>query len=79
MAESPDIFSLPQQQYDLMAADYKSRQHEQFPFDRFSEHAYQMRLDNFPLSESDYLEELQCMERHKMVVVSNFSMRLTNL
>ncbi|MEM8719415.1 MAG: HEAT repeat domain-containing protein [Cyanobacteria bacterium P01_G01_bin.39] len=66
--ESPDIFSLQQQQYELMAEDYKSIQLEQFPLDRFSEHAYQMRLDNLPLSESDFLEELQCMERHKMII-----------
>ncbi|MEM8719180.1 MAG: HEAT repeat domain-containing protein, partial [Cyanobacteria bacterium P01_G01_bin.39] len=70
--ESPDIFSLQQQQYDLMAADYKSIQLEQFPLDRFSEHAHQMRLDNLPLSESDYLEELKCMERYKMVVCQQF-------
>ena len=70
--ECPDIFRLQQQQYDIMANDYASRQHEQFPIDNFSEHAYQIRLDNAPLSETDFLEELQCMERHKMVISQQF-------
>ena len=71
--ESPDIFSLQQQQYDLMAADYKTKQHEQFPRDKFAEHAYQIRLtNNSTLSEADFLEELQCMERHKMVICQQF-------
>ncbi|MEL6438374.1 MAG: HEAT repeat domain-containing protein, partial [Cyanobacteria bacterium J06621_8] len=66
--ESPDIFSLQQQQYNLMAADYKTKQLELFPLDKFAEHAYQMRLkNNCVLSESDFFEELQCLERYKMV------------
>ena len=70
--ESPDIFRLQQQQYDLMAADYASKQHQQFPLEKFSEHAYQIRLSNLTLSESDFIEELQCMQRHKMVVNQQF-------
>ena len=70
--EEPDLFRLQEQQYELMAADYKIKQHEEFPLAKFSEHAYQIRLNNSTISETDFWEELQCMLRHKMVICQQF-------
>ena len=70
--ECPDIFQLQQQQYEIMAADYAARQRAPFPLERFAEHAYQIRLDNLSLSGTDFFEQLQCMERHKMVIRQQF-------
>ena len=70
--EEPDLFRLQEQQYELMAADYQNKQHQKFPLAKFSEHAYQIRLNNSTLSEIDFWEELQCMLRHKMVICQKF-------
>ena len=53
--ESPDLFRLHQQQYDLMAKDYYKIHRNEFPLEKFAEHAYKIRLDNNPaLSESEF-------------------------
>ena len=70
--EEPDLFRLQEQQYELMAVDYEKKQHEKFPLAKFSEQAYQMRLNNSTISETDFLAELQCMLRHKMVICQQF-------
>ena len=70
--EKPDLFKLQEQQYELMAADYEDKQREKFPLDDFSKHAYQIRLNNSSISETDFLEELQCMLRYKMVICQQF-------
>ena len=70
--EEPDLFRLQEQQYELMAADYENKQHEEFPLAKFSSHAYQIRLNNSTISETDFWEELQCMLRHKMVICQQF-------
>jgi hypothetical protein len=71
--EEPDIFRLQEEQYKLMAEDYKDKQHENFPLQQFSEHAYQIRLeDSTVISETNFLEELQCMLRYKMVICQQF-------
>ena len=71
LGEQPDLYHLQDQQYQVMATDYERvniGQH--FPLDRFSEHVYQMRLeDKVQLSQDEFPRELQCMERHKMVVM----------
>jgi hypothetical protein len=68
--QEPDLFRLQEQQYKIMAADYARVQVSQFPLSRFSEQIYQRRLkDELALPEVEFLEELQCMERHKMVVI----------
>ena len=67
--QHPDLFHLQQQQYKLMAKDYQEKQREEFPLSDFSEKVYQMRLkDEATLPETEFFEELQCMERHKMVI-----------
>ncbi|MFQ5794145.1 MAG: HEAT repeat domain-containing protein [Candidatus Bipolaricaulia bacterium] len=68
--QDPDLFHLQEQQYNIMAADYKRVNNQEFPLDSFSEKVFQMRLkDEVALSGEEYLKELQCMERHKMVVI----------
>ncbi len=67
--QTPDLFHLQEQQYKLMAADYR-RIHTpgEFPLKIFAEEVYQMRLsDTFQIPENNFPEALKCMERHKMV------------
>jgi len=67
--ETPDLFRLQQQQYRIMAEDYRGKHLHKFPLRQFAEAVYQMRLqdeDSLPVGE--FAEELQCMERHKMAV-----------
>ena len=67
--EKPDLLSLQQQQYELMAAEYKQKCMKTFPLAEFSEWVYQLRLDDeISLAESVFPEELRCMGRFKMVL-----------
>ena len=68
--QQPDLFHLQQQQYHIMAADYKRTNIDQdFPLGLFSERVYQMRLvGQVALPAEEFLKELQAMERHKMVL-----------
>ena len=67
--EKPDLLSLQQQQYELMAAEYKQKCMKPFPLAEFSERVYQLRLDDeTSLAESVFPEELRCMGRFKMVL-----------
>ena len=67
--EKPDLLSLQQQQYELMAAEYKQKCMKPFPLTEFSERVYQLRLDDeTSLAESVFPEELRCMGRFKMVL-----------
>ncbi|MEM9768389.1 MAG: HEAT repeat domain-containing protein, partial [Cyanobacteria bacterium P01_D01_bin.71] len=66
--EPPNLFQLQQQQYKLMAADYEQLHLREFPLSAFSQQVYDMRLhDQTAIPEADFFDELQCMERHKMV------------
>ncbi|WP_204138693.1 HEAT repeat domain-containing protein [Halomicronema sp. CCY15110] len=66
--EPPNLFQLQQQQYKLMAADYQQLHLREFPLAAFSQQVYDMRLqDHTAIPEAEFFEELQCMERHKMV------------
>lgn len=67
--ETPDLFRLQQQQYRIVAEDYRQKHLHEFPLRQFAEAVYRMRLqdeDSVPVGE--FAEELQCMERHKMAV-----------
>jgi hypothetical protein len=68
--EQPDLFRLREQQYRIMADDYKRTNLDQdFPLRAFSEHCYQLRLhDELAISAQQFQKELLCMERHKLVV-----------
>lgn len=67
--KSPDLFRLQKQQYKLMAEDYHQVNNSEFPLHLFAEEIYQMRLqDRLALPEDKFFQEIQCMERHKMVV-----------
>lgn len=67
--ETPDLFRLQQQQYRIMAEDYRQKHLHEFPLRQFAEAVYQMRLqDKDSLPAGEFAEELQCMERHKMAV-----------
>jgi hypothetical protein len=66
--ETPDLLRLQEQQYQLMAADYRQKHLQPFPLLPFSECVYAMRLtDQTAIPEVEFYVELQCMERHKMV------------
>jgi HEAT repeat protein len=66
----PDLFHLQEQEYTLMSEDYQEKHlSQEFPLEKFSEAAYQMRLnDETVLPEDMFLDEILCMEHHKMAV-----------
>jgi hypothetical protein len=68
--KKPDLLNLQQQQYDIMAMDYERVHPEkEFPLKAFSETVYQMRLDDKTyIPAEEWQDELQCMERYKMVL-----------
>jgi len=68
--KKPDLLNLQQQQYDIMAVDYERVHPEkEFPLKAFSETVYQMRLDDQTyIPAEEWQDELQCMERYKMVL-----------
>ncbi|MEO0406361.1 MAG: HEAT repeat domain-containing protein [Cyanobacteria bacterium P01_A01_bin.135] len=66
--ETPDLLRLQEQQYRLMAEDYRQKHLQAFPLQPFFECVYTMRLtDQTAIPEAEFYHELQCMERHKMV------------
>jgi HEAT repeat protein len=68
--EEPSLFHLESQQYEIMAQNYQ-RLHvgRTFPLEKFSEYVYQMRLQQTSvLSQEPFKSELECMERHKIVL-----------
>jgi hypothetical protein len=66
--QKPDLFHLQQQQFQLMAAEYNHVNLHPFPLDPFSEGIYQAKVKGEVSLPGNYLAELECMERHKMVV-----------
>lgn len=70
IGQKPNLFRLQEQQYNIMAEDYKRVNLEQeFPLLKFSEKVYQMRLeDRTTLPEEECIKEFQTMERYKMVI-----------
>jgi hypothetical protein len=68
---TPDLFRLQEQQYTLMASDYRQMYSHEFPLKSFSEAVYQRRLsDESALPADEFYNELICMEdeTHKMVI-----------
>lgn len=67
--KKPNLLNLQQQQYEMMAEDYNHLYPAKtFPLKAFSETVYQMRLkDESAIPPEKWLDELKCMERHKMV------------
>jgi hypothetical protein len=72
--EQPNLFRLREQQYSIMAADYKrGNVGQEFPLKAFSKHCYDLRVnDRFEISEERFWKELPYMERHKLVVRRQF-------
>lgn len=65
----PDLFDLQQQQYDIMAAEYKEQCLTEFPLKKFSKMVYEMRLNDQDLIPSEnYLSELKYMAKYRMVL-----------
>ncbi|HYO58635.1 hypothetical protein [Archangium sp.] len=65
----PDLFHLRQQQYELMARDYREVHLDDFPLKAFSEEAYEMRCeDRGVIPEEKFGRELLRMEAAKMIV-----------
>ena len=71
LGKTPDLFRLQEQQYQLMAADYRDRWNQDFPMKKFAEALYQLRLnDEKAIPPNEFLQELTSMEdeQYKMVV-----------
>ncbi|BAY97772.1 hypothetical protein NIES37_17170 [Tolypothrix tenuis PCC 7101] len=69
--ESPDLFHLQQQQYNLMATEYQQEWKQEFPLKKFSQAVYDMRLnDEQALPGDEFYQVLQSLEdeKYKMVV-----------
>jgi uncharacterized protein (UPF0147 family) len=66
----PNLLNLQQQQYQEMAEDYIDLYPTRvFPLKAFSETVYQMRLhDKSAIPTDEWIDELLCMERYKMVI-----------
>lgn len=70
-SKQPDLFHLQEQQYNLMAAEYKQEWGHSFPLKKFSSSVYQMRLnDATTLDAEEYHQELLSLEdeKYKMVI-----------
>ncbi|BAY09491.1 HEAT repeat domain-containing protein [Calothrix sp. NIES-2098] len=69
--EYPDLFHLQQQQYNLMASEYRQEWKQEFPLKKFSQAVYDMRLnDEQALPGDEFYQVLQSLEdeKYKMVV-----------
>ena len=69
--KQPDLFRLQEQQYNLMAAEYKQEWGHSFPLKKISSSVYDMRLsDGTTLNAEEYHQELLSLEdeKYKMVI-----------
>ena len=69
--KQPELFSLVEQQYNLMAEEYQDNWQKPFPLKTFSEAVYKMRLkDESILPTEQFYNELIAMEdeKYKMVI-----------
>ncbi|MDE5081229.1 MAG: hypothetical protein O4859_07870, partial [Trichodesmium sp. St18_bin1] len=66
--KAPDLLNLQQQQYKVMAAEYKEVNFDSFPLTDFAETTYQMRLNDEINIPSEWKKELHTMEKYKMVL-----------
>lgn len=70
-AQYPDLFHLQQQQYNLMAMEYKQEWNHDFPLKKFSLRVYQLRYkDEIALPANEFNQEIMSMEdeKYKMIV-----------
>ncbi|MBW4473849.1 MAG: HEAT repeat domain-containing protein [Stenomitos rutilans HA7619-LM2] len=66
----PDLFNLREQQYKLMAEEYRRTWNQDFPLKQFSEAVYQQWLvDQKALRADKFYNELLCMEDEKFRMV----------
>lgn len=72
--ETPDIYQLQKQQFELMMNRFQYTNNGQaFPLDRFSEHVYSMRLaDEDAFQGEEFAKELACMEAEKIVLLRQY-------
>ncbi len=69
--EHPDLFRLQEQQYNLMAQEYKQEWKHDFPLKRFSQRVYQQRInDENAIPADEFDQEVLSMEdqKYKMIV-----------
>ena len=69
--ENPDLFRLQEQQYNLMASEYKQEWRHDFPLKRFSQRVYQQRInDENAIPADEFDQEVLSMEdeKYKMVI-----------
>ena len=69
--QHPDLFRLQEQQYYLMASEYKREWKHDFPLKRFSQRVYQQRInDENAIPADEFDQEVLSMEdqKYKMVV-----------
>ena len=64
--QEPDLFHLHEQQFQLMASDYKTKHlNQEFPLGLFSEAIYQMRSrDSVAIPQEEFWKEIETMEHH---------------
>ncbi len=66
----PSILRLPQEQYQLMAQRFEQDHRRPFPLELFSRRVLENDLESEgrrrPLPADDFIEEVQCLENHKM-------------
>ena len=65
--KKPDLLNIQQQQYEVMAKEYQKINFQSFPITEFAETLYEKRLDDEMNIPSEYKNELDCMEKYKMV------------
>ncbi|MCI4669886.1 MAG: HEAT repeat domain-containing protein, partial [Bacteroidia bacterium] len=72
--EKPGLLDLQEQQYRLMAADFKEKnQNRDFPLEKFSKSVYEMRLgDESAIPAEEFGDEIKSLERWKMVQLRQF-------
>ncbi|MEO0687771.1 MAG: PBS lyase, partial [Cyanobacteria bacterium J06649_11] len=69
--KQPNLFHLQEQQYNLMADEYKQEWGHSFPLKKFSSSVYEMRLnDDTTLNDEEFHQELLSLEdeKYKMVI-----------
>ena len=73
---NPDVYRLQSQQFQTMSNDFEAHNNgRKFPLQTFSKKIYMMRLDDdnsWSIPSEDFIPELECMAKHKMVITSQY-------
>jgi len=78
--EHLNLMRLQEQQYRVMASEFKRVHQRDFPLERFAEHAYKIRLAEPSLLDGEsFAQELGIMEQRKMVLRRENSIAKTTL